>query len=291
MSGENEREATIDEERESAETVDSTPDDASEPTDDETAASTRDDGTDRSTDDETDEGIEESAASGEKDAIDMAAESFLEVEQAIDSMVEGAQVRGQAIDVERIPAHEVPDGFPYEIGTADALALTLELDETEGRTATTYFEWPDEGTGTRLGRLLALRDVSIDRFADLHGEDILLEVEDGHFVPVLPDEEPRGDDRAYYGVVAGFAVLLFPFIASLFGAFGLVEFSVFLLLYLLVHLVVLPVSTYLDAWHVRTTTNWEGGPLFWSFFSMLPGINVMTVAAYLVLRANAEPIS
>ena len=273
MSGENEREATIDEERESAETVDSTPDDASEPTDD-----------------ETDKGIEESAGSGEKDAIDMAAESFLEVEQAIDSMVEGTQVRGQAIDVERIPAHEVPDGFPYEIGTADALALTLELDETEGRTATTYFEWPDEGTGTRLGRLLALRDVSIDRFADLHGEDILLEVEDGHFVPVLPDEEPRGDDRAYYGVVAGFAVLLFPFIASLFGAFGLVEFSVFLLL-LLVHLVVLPVSTYLDAWHVRTTTNWEGGPLFWSFFSMLPGINVMTVAAYLVLRANAEPIS
>lgn len=233
---------------------------------------------------------EEGALSEGAQKLDAAADSFLEVEQKLDTMADGMQVRGQAIDVEQIPAEEVPDGFPYDVGTEDALALTLEIDQTEGKTATTYFAWPEEGADERLGRLLQLRDVPLDRFADLHGADILLEVEDGHFVPVLPREEPRGTDRAYLGVLGGFAFLLVPLLAWLLGITGMVGSSTFLLLFFLVHLVVLPVSLYLDAWNLRSTTNWEGGPLFWAFFSMIPGLNVMTVAAYLVLRQNAEPI-
>ncbi len=222
--------------------------------------------------------------------VDAAADSFLAVEQELDTMAEGMQVRGQAIDVERIPAHEVPDGFPYDIEPDEALALTLEIDQTDGKTVTTYFGWPGDGGDERLGKLLQLRDVPIDRFADLHGDNILLEVENGHFVPVLPQEEPRGDDRAYYGVVAGFAFLLFPLITWMFGVTGMIGSSLFFFLFVLVHLVVLPVSTYLDAWDLRTRTNWNGGPLFWAFFAMIPGLNVMTVAAYLILRQNAEPI-
>jgi len=234
-----------------------------------------------------DDAESEGTGTPERAAVESAATSFLEVERELDGMVEGMQVRGQAVDVDRIPASEVPDGFPYEITTEDALAMTFEL-EDGARTATTYFGWPGEETDERLGRLLQLREVPIDRFADFHGDEILLEVEAGHFVPVLPDEERRGDARAYYGVVAGFATLLFPFIAWMFG--GGVGGAAFLALFVLVHLVVLPVSIYLDAWHLRTTTNWDGGPLFWAFFAMIPGLNVMTTAAYLVLRQNAEEI-
>jgi hypothetical protein len=222
--------------------------------------------------------------------IDDAADSFLEVEQALDTMADGMQVRGQAIDVERISATEVPEEFPSDVGTGDALALTLELDETEGKTATTYFGWPGETPDERLGKLLQLCEVSPDRFADLHGEDILLEVEDGHVVPVLPREEPRGDDRAYWGILAGLVPSLLIFVGGLVDAGGFLFTQTFVLVWLLATFVGLPVSIYLDAWNLRTTTNWRGGPLFWAFFSMIPVLNIMAVAAYLVLRQNAEPI-
>lgn len=240
---------------------------------------------------EDEEEPQEPPVPGERDHVDSAATSFLEVEQELDTMVEGMQVRGQAIDVERIPAHEVPQGFPYDVGTDDALALTLELEETAGKTVTTYFEWPAEGTDDRLGTLLQLRDVPLDRFADLHGEEVLLEVEAGHFVPVLPEGEPRGDERAYWGILAGLFPSVLIAVAGVFGALGgFVASPTFLFLWLFATLVVLPVSIYLDAWHLRTTTNWRGGPLFWAFFGMIPALNVVTTAAYLVIRQNAEPI-
>jgi hypothetical protein len=47
---------------------------------------------------------------------------------------------------------------------------------------------------------------------------------------------------------------------------------------------------YYDAWDLRTTTNWEGGPLFWATLAMIPGLNILGVVAYLILRQNAEPI-
>ncbi len=233
---------------------------------------------------------EDDTVSEESEELDAAADSFLEVEQEIDTMAEGMQLRGQAIDVAQIPAHEVPDGFPYKIGTTDALALTLEIDQTEGKTVTTYFEWPGQGGDDRLAKLMDLHGVPLDRFAELHGEDLLLAVKDGHFVPVLPKDGIRGDDRAYFGVVGGFAFLLFPLIAWMFGVTDMIGSSLFFFLFVLVHLIVLPVSIYLDAWDLRTTTNWTGGPLFWAFFAMIPGLNVMIVAAYLILRGNAEPI-
>jgi len=222
--------------------------------------------------------------------IDDAADSFLEVEQELDTLAEGTQVRGQAIDVERIPASEVPEDFPYDVGAGDALALTLEIDETEGKAATTYFGWPGGTPDERLGKLLQLCDVSPDRFADLHGENVLLEVEDGHLVPVLPREEPRGDDRAYWGILAGLVPSLLIFVGGMADAGGFLFTQTFVLVWLLATFVVLPVSIYLDAWDLRTTTNWRGGPLFWAFFSMIPVLNIMAVAAYLVLRRNAEPI-
>jgi hypothetical protein len=225
-------------------------------------------------------------------AVDAAAESFLELEEEFEFVGDGIQIRGQAVDVERIPASEIPDDFPAEIRTDDALALTLELLDVESeRTVTTYFDWPAEGSGERLSKLLALRDVPLDRFADLHGETMLLEMKDDHFLPVLPKEEPRGDERAIYGILAAMLPSLLVFLGGIVGGVGGLLFTTtFIFIWLLATLVVLPVSTYLDAWHLRTTTNWDGGPLFWAFFAMIPGLNILTIGAYLVLRGNAEPL-
>jgi hypothetical protein len=228
--------------------------------------------------------------SGDRETLDSAADSFLEVEQEFDGMVEGAQMHGQAIDVSQVPASEVPDDFPYDIQSDDALALTLELNQMENETVTTYFEWPTDSAEKRLGKLLSLRDVPLDRFANLHGETILLTVEDGHVVPVLPDEERRGSDRGVWGVLAGLAPSALIFVAGMLGLGGLVSSTSFVLVWLVATFLVLPISVYYDAWDLRTTTNWEGGPLFWATLAMIPGLNILGVVAYLILRQNAEPI-
>lgn len=236
------------------------------------------------------DGSDDDPVTEEVREIDEAADSFLEVEQELDAMAEGMQLRGQAIDVEQISASEVPGEFPYDVGTGDALALTLEVDQREGKTVTTYFQWPGDGSDERLGRLLELCGVPLDRFADLHGEELLLEVESGHFVPVVPDEEPRGDDRAYWGILAGLFPSVLVFVASLFQSAEFLVSTWFFISWLVATFVVLPIAVYFDAWHLRTTTNWEGGPLFWAALSMIPGLNVVGVAGYLIVRENAEPI-
>lgn len=230
-------------------------------------------------------------APGESRRVDAAADSVLDIEQALETLPEGSRLRGQAVDVDRIAASAVPDDFPHDIAGADALALTLEIDHTDGETATTYFGWPEAEDDDRLRRLLAVRNLGLDRFAELHGEQILLAVEGGHVVPVLPSEEPRGDSRAYAGVLAGLLPSLLIFLGGLLNAGGVLFTQTFVLVWLVATFLLLPVSVYLDAWHLRTTTDWEGGPLFWAALCVIPGLNVMAVAAYLLLRQSAEPLA
>lgn len=228
--------------------------------------------------------------SREKAQLDRAAESFVEVEQVLGHLGEGMTTRGQAIDVARVPASEVPEEFPYEIGTDDVLALTLELVDGEGQTVRTYFEWPESGTDDRLARLLDLCEISVDRFADLHGTDILLRVEGGYYVPALPEEKPRGDPRAIYGILAGIAPSITIALFSFFGLGSVVASGSFFLLWVVCTFILLPIAIYVDAWNLRTTTDWDGGPLFWAFFALIPALNVLVVPAYLIMRENAQPV-
>jgi len=59
------------------------------------------------------------------------------------------------------------------------------------------------------------------------------------------------------------------------------------LLFLLVTLVVLPLFTYRDAWYLRTHSDWEGGPAFWATLAMIPGVNLLSTALYLLARGRA----
>jgi hypothetical protein len=232
----------------------------------------------------------EMAEDSEKAELDHAAQSFVEVEQEMKGLAEGMRGRGEAIGVKRVPTSEIPDDYPAEIDTEEALALQLSMVDADNETVVVYFEWPDQGTDPRLARLLSLRDIPMDRFADIHGETILLTIEHGYYVPVLPDEEPRGDSRSFYGIIAGLVPSLLIALAGIFGLGSFVFNAPFFLLWLVSTFLILPASVYLDAWNLRTTTDWDGGPLFWAFFSMIPALNVMAVPAYLIIRENAEPI-
>lgn len=226
---------------------------------------------------------------GTKDALDQAAESFVEIERHLGHAGAGG-IRSRAIDVARVSAEEVPEGFPYEVTTNDALALTLSIQDESEATVRTYFNWPGEEPDERLAQLLELADVPPDRFADLHGKPILLQVEDGHYVPYLPDELPRGDERAVWGILAGIAPNVLLAIYLLFGLGGIFITSGFILLWMMFTFVLLPISVYVDSWHLRTTTDWDGGPLFWAFFAMLPLVNVVVVPAYLIMRQQANRV-
>lgn len=139
-----------------------------------------------------------SGADGDR-SVEDSAESFLSLEAEVHAST-GDGVRGQAVDVARVPATAVPDDYPVTIGTPEALALTVALvGNTEVRT---YFEFEAGAADGRLSRLLAVHDIPGDRFGDLHGEWLLLTVEDGHYLPVVPAEFPRGDRRGVYGVAS-----------------------------------------------------------------------------------------
>jgi len=221
--------------------------------------------------------------------VDQAAESFLDVEAEMGGDGPAGMTWGRAIDVERVSAGQVPDDYPVDITTAEALSLRLALDDTHNTTV--YFEYDDGDPDDRLGRLLAVHGISPSQFADLHGRALLLRTEDGYHVPYVPEESPRGSERGVYGIGAGLGLNLLGILLLLVGLGGTVASVPFVIAWLAVTFVGLPAATYLDAWHLRTHTDWEQGPSFWALLAMVPGLNVVSSLAYLRSRRNATPIA
>jgi len=218
--------------------------------------------------------------------IEDATDSFLELESEFGTETLTGRARSRAVDVERVPVSAVPDGYPVEIRTEQALALSVEVD---GERVPVYFPFEEDLSDNRLGRLLELKDIAPDRFADLYGESILLTVEGGHHVPVVPEEAPRGSPRGAYGVGAGLAMNLLTVALLVVGLGGIFSVPV-VFAWLAANIIGVPAATYLDAWHLRTHTDWDGGPLFWSSLGAIPGLNVLSSAAYLRQRAGATDI-
>lgn len=218
--------------------------------------------------------------------VDDAADSFLELESQFTTRALPGRVRGRAVDVERVPASAVPADYPVDIRTEEALALTVAVD---GERVAVYFAFDDDPADDRLGRMLELKGISPERFADLYGETVLLTVEDGHYVPVVPRESPRGSALGAYGVAGGLAMNLLAVALLLVGLGGVVSVPV-VLAWLAANVLGVPAATYLDAWHLRTHTDWSGGPLFWTALGAIPGVNVLSSAAYLRQRARATEL-
>jgi hypothetical protein len=221
---------------------------------------------------------------------DSTAERFLELESALAAgsdatLPDGTVRQARLVDAELVPAADVPDEYPLAPGEGRALAVTLEL--TGGHSVPAYLDWPQDGDlaeESTLGRLLAGLDVAPEQLAELYGRRVLVEVVDGQYTPYLPAEPPRGTGRDVYGVAAGAVASVGTLLGLALGVgFGSLLFVTFLLL----TVVVLPLFTYRDAWYLRTNSDWEGGPVFWATLAMLPGLNLVSTALYLLARDRA----
>jgi hypothetical protein len=201
---------------------------------------------------------------------------------------EGLRLYGEVDGVERVPASELPETFPVAIWTDEALALRLDLSGQDSL-ASSYFSLPDTDEDDRLATLLDIHGA--DDPADLAGETVLVDIESGHPVPVSREGTRRGDRRAFYGVLAGIAPSFVFTLLSFFGLAGAVLSTIPFALYLLCTFVLLPPSLYVDAWHLRTTTDWEGRPLRWGVLAVVPVVNIAVVPYYLITRENARPLA
>lgn len=209
-------------------------------------------------------------------------------ESGVASLPEGVRLYGEVAAVERVPAPEVPETFPVAIWTDEALAVRLEFSRQDTR-ASTYFSLPDTDEDDRLATLLDIHGV--DDPADLAGTNALVDIEQGHPVPVSREQKRRGDRRAFYGVLAGIGPSFVFTLLSFFGLAGVVLSTVPFVLYLLCTFVLLPPSLYIDAWHLRTTTDWEGRPRRWGLLAVVPVVNIAVVPYYLITRENARPLA
>lgn len=201
---------------------------------------------------------------------------------------EGLRVRGEVVGVERVPAAEVPDSFPVAIWTDEALAIRFEFARHDGQT-TTYFSLPETDPDDRLTNLLAMH--AVDEPEQLDGTSVLVDIVDGHPLPVSVDEPRRGDPRAFYGVIAGLAPSIAIALLSFFGLGDFVFSAVYVGLYIVCTFVVLPISIYIDAWYLRTTTDWDGRPLRWALLAIVPPLYVVVAPYYLITRENARPLA
>jgi hypothetical protein len=203
---------------------------------------------------------------------------------------EGKQFSAVVQSVETVPASEVPGGYPVAIETAEAVAVELTVEGTDEPIFVCYFEPVDRGPDDRLSRLLAV--AGVDQPTALIDGPLLLEISDGHYLPVVPDGQPRGNANAVYGVFAG---LIPSVVIGLVGIFApgaaFIGTTPFIVGWLVATFLLLPASLYVDALAVSTTTNWEGEPRTWAVMAAVPGINILAVPLYLIARENADRLA
>ena len=203
------------------------------------------------------------------------------------------QVRGQAVGAHVVDRSAVPEDYPATIDTSRALAIQFRVDdpdETEDpEPISAYFAWPAEGTDDRLAALLELQ--GLDELTQLHGETALLALEEEYYLPATPDPH-RGDVRGVYGIGFGLAPYVIVAAAGIFGVGldALAGSAAFFAAWVVATVVVLPVSTYLDAAHLATATTWTGSPMRWTIAAAIPGLNLVALVLYLLRRRGVEPI-
>jgi len=224
------------------------------------------------------------------DSDDLPAEPLVSPPET-DGEDEGKTFTATVDEITRVPADEVPADYPVPIETTQALAAHLTVEGSETPTFLVYFEPPARGPDDRLARLLSLAGGDPDDPDTLVGRSLLLTIAEGYYLPVIPEESPRGTALAVYGVFAGLAPSLLVALVGLFspGA-SFLGTSVFLLTWAVATFLVLPVSLYFDAWNLRTTTGWRGTPRKWAAMAAVPGLNVLAVPLYLIARENADPV-
>ncbi|WP_336328089.1 hypothetical protein [Halovenus sp. HT40] len=236
---------------------------------------------------------EQSVAEVESDESEAAEEEPVEPIASppdTDGEDEGEQFTAVVREVEEVPASNVPTDYPAGIDTAEAVAVRLTVRKTDEPVFVLYFEPTDRGPDDRLARLLAVAGVASAE--ELVDRELILTISEGYYAPVVPDGEPRGTASAVYGIFAGLAPSAVIGLVGIFspGA-AFIATTPFVVGWLAATFLLLPLSIYLDALNLRTTTNWTGGPQKWAVMAALPGLNIVIVPLYLIARENADQVA
>ena len=203
---------------------------------------------------------------------------------------EGEQFTAIVSTIDVVPTSDVPAAYPVAIETAEAVAIEVTVEGTDEPVFVCYFEPSDRGPDDRLARILSV--AGVEEVTELTGQGLLLEIADGHYLPVVPEQSPRGNAKAVYGVFAG---LIPSVVIGLVGIFApgaaFIGTTPFIVGWLVATFLLLPVSLYIDALNLATTTNWDGNPRKWAVMAAAPGLNILAVPLYLIARENADPLA
>ncbi|MGB9964397.1 hypothetical protein [Halobacterium hubeiense] len=194
--------------------------------------------------------------------------------------------------VTRVPAEDVPDGYPFDVDADHALELVVERRRADGSETVRAFEaWPSGGhASSRLARVLDAVGEPAGSPGALDGERVVLESRDGAYrvdvdeTYALHEEATRAGVNTHalaeLVVAAGALVGLLAF----FLAWTPLERAAVPLAALAA--VVLAASLGYDAWQTRDRA-WTPHPLPWAAGGSVPVLNVAVAVAYLARKAVA----
>lgn len=221
-------------------------------------------------------------------------EDLVELESELTSPetgVTGQYEEGTVAGATRLPAADVPDDYPVDVGTGQALRLDVEAG---GETVPTYLPWPDAADGSsRLERLLQALGYDAAQFANVYGDRVALTPRDGwHVVDVegtrrlvrRPEHDPRGSrTRAYYGVAAalGLGVLAWVLVSLSAESAASAALALFAASYL-----GLPAAIYRDAGAADDQGVWSPRTPVWLAGSLVPAVRTGLGLVYLLRRRS-----
>ena len=220
---------------------------------------------------------------------DAQVDEFLELEQELSAGNKTALTyeQGNIAEAAKILASEVPNDYPVPIRTRQALQLNVE--SPGGETVATYLEWPqDNEESVHVERLLNALGRSHDEFANIYGDRVALDSEDGWHVidtektaairgaQIADGDESLDRSRNLLVGAVGAGAIGFSLVNTLLDGAGM--FLVFLAW------AGIPAAIYFDADRVEDATGWSPETTRWIVGGLVPVFNVPVGAAYLLDR-------
>jgi hypothetical protein len=224
---------------------------------------------------------------------DEIAERFMRLEENIRNSSDtirsnGDIVKGTIKDVIRISSEEVPEEYPIDIQTDEALVFKIQIESDKTIPIyTNWFEGKNSLSDNSLSNLLKLHNIKETQISKLYGKNVFVVVRDGHFVLKVPKKPQKGYSRAY-GIIAS---LVIAYISLYIGIqTSVLSISLGIIIFTFINFIILPYLIYQDTWKIKNISSWSGGPLFWSTISILPIINIFSTIIYLNQRRKEEKI-
>lgn len=231
--------------------------------------------------------------------VESGIEGLVELEDELsaeEGVVVGTYREGTLAGAQKVPAAEVPDGYPVAIPTSHALALTVAAED--GTAIETFLAWPERGSDVgHVERLLDALGRDAGEFADLYGDRVALTTESGWHVldlrrtaaihgaaEVRSDPSLRRSEQYVAGAVGLGVVATVVWAADVAWVGDLLVVLAWL---------AIPTAVYLDVQEVEERMPWDADEGPWILGCLVPLFNAPIGTAYLIDRhvrvADAAP--